>query len=148
MAGKKPNKQKSLLVFPALVSQVYSCCGIGKSPLQYNHHLTEVSQCLLQSSYVYCTFPQHLALSIIFRANSFPVDLQNNQRKAIESRQSQIRQRHPLGLPPQTQGGKTASSAHQWQCSLGSGRKVPPKRKKKIQSHTANLLSYILSWNN
>lgn len=32
----------------------------------------------------YCTLPQHLALSMIFRANSFPVDLGNDQTGAVK----------------------------------------------------------------
>lgn len=102
-------KKKAWYGFPQYYQQLIPVMSLS------NHHLNSFttvnsSKCFqffffLQNSYIYCTFPQHLALSIIFRANSFPVDLWINRGRPFKD----IHQRHhPSWFPlQQTLGRKT-----------------------------------------
>lgn len=52
----------------------------------------------------------------------------------------------PISSTAQTPGGKTASSAPHRPCGLGSGRKVPPKEKKKKKPEATLPISFFTQY--
>lgn len=143
--SEKWQEKKAWYGFPEYYQQLIPVFSLSNCHL---NSFTTVNSCkcfqfLSQNSYIYCTFPQHLALSIIFRANSFPVDLWINRGRPFKD----IHQRHhPSRFPlQQTLGRKTGFLLYTPERMLsdwGLGEKYPQKDFLKTHKATLSISFY------